>query len=189
MVPWLGIARGKFFDWQKRYGKANEHNGSVPRDHWLRPWEKKAILRYFTEHSLDGYRRLSFMMLDEDVVAVSPATVYRVLKAENLLDRWNPKPSKKGTGFQQSHEPHKHWHVDIAYINIVGTFYYLLSLLDGYSRSIVHWEIRESMKEADVETIIERAREKFPDAKPRIISDNGPQSSPRTSNSTFALRA
>ena len=49
------------------------------------------------------------------------------------------------------------------------------SVLDGFSRYIVHWEIREAMTEADIEIILQRAREKFPDAKPRIISDNGPQ--------------
>jgi putative transposase len=47
--------------------------------------------------------------------------------------------------------------------------------VNGYSRSIVHWDLRESMKEADVERILERAKEKYPEAKPRIISDNGPQ--------------
>ena len=45
----------------------------------------------------------------------------------------------------------------------------------GYSRSIVQWDLRESMKEAEIEIILERAREKYPDARPRIISDNGPQ--------------
>ncbi len=49
------------------------------------------------------------------------------------------------------------------------------SVLDGYSRSIAHWEIREAMTEQDVETILQRAREKFRDARPRIISDNGPR--------------
>ena len=48
-------------------------------------------------------------------------------------------------------------------------------MLDGFSRAIVHWEIREAMKEADVETIIQRGRELYPTARPRIISDNGPQ--------------
>lgn len=57
----------------------------------------------------------------------------------------------------------------------LGTFYYLCSVLDGFTRLIVHWEIRESMREADVETILQRARELFPDATPRVISDNGPQ--------------
>jgi len=63
----------------------------------------------------------------------------------------------------------------VAYINAGGTFYYLCTVLDGYSRFIVHSELREQMREADVELIVQRAREKFPDASPRIISDNGPQ--------------
>ncbi len=166
---------GKFYDWRSRYGKANEHNGKVPRDHWLLPWERGAIVDYHDKNPLEGYRRLAFMMLDDDVVAVSPSGVYRVLRAAGRLDRWNGKPSKKGTGFVQPLAPHEHWHIDIAYINVAGTFYYQCSLLDGYSRTIVHWELRESMKETEIEIIIQRAREKFPDAKPRIISDNGPQ--------------
>ena len=71
--------------------------------------------------------------------------------------------------------PHEHWHVDVTYLNISGTFYYLCSILDGYSRFIVHWEIRETMTEADVETIVQRAARSFPASTPRIISDNGPQ--------------
>ena len=49
------------------------------------------------------------------------------------------------------------------------------SVLDGCSRLLVHWDLRESMKEADIEMILERAKEKHPEARPRIISDNGPQ--------------
>jgi hypothetical protein len=70
---------------------------------------------------------------------------------------------------------HEHWHVAIAYLNLGGTFYYLGSLLDGASRAIVPWEIREAMTEAVVECLILRARELFADEHPRIISDNGPQ--------------
>ena len=175
LLGWAGIAPQKYYRWRKRYGKANEHNGKVPRDHWLLPEEMRAILAFHAEHPLDGYRRLTFMMLDEDVVAASPASVYRVLRRAGVLDRWNPKPSKKGTGFVQPQAPHEHWHVDITHINLAGTFYYFCALLDGYSRFIVHWEIRESMKEKDVELILQRARERYPEAKPRIISDNGPQ--------------
>jgi putative transposase len=93
----------------------------------------------------------------------------RMMKAHNI------KPSLKGKGFQQPLRVHEHWHVDVSYINVAGTFFYLCSLLDGCSRFIVHWEIRERMTEQDVETILQRAREHFPDARPRIISDNGPQ--------------
>ena len=175
MVAWLGIGASKFYAWRGRYGKVNEPNAWVPRDHWLAAWEKQGIMDFARQYPLEGYRRLTFMMLDRDVVAVSPRSVYRVLRAAGQLRRWNGKPSRKGKGFVQPLRPHDHWHVDISYINVCGTFYSLCSLLDGCSRYVVHWEIRESMTEADVEIIVPRAREAFPDARPRIISDNGPQ--------------
>jgi putative transposase len=115
------------------------------------------------------------MMLDQDVVACSPSSVWRVLHAAGRLGPRPAKASGKGKGFVQPLRPHEHWHVDVAYLNIAGTFYYLCSLLDGCSRYIVHWEIREAMTEADVQAIVQRAREKFPGVTPRIISDNGPQ--------------
>ncbi len=174
-VAWLGIGSSKFHDWKDRYGQVNEHNALVPRDNWLQPWEKQAILDFHQRHSLDGYRCLAYMMLDEDVVAVSPSSVYRVLKAAGRLDRRSVAPSKKGTGFEQPLAAHQHWHVDISYINVAGTFYFLCTVLDGFSRYVVHWELRESMKEPQVETVVQRALEKFPGTTPRIISDNGPQ--------------
>ena len=174
-IRWLGVSSSKFYHWRERYGKANEHNGKVPRDFWLEPWEKQAIISFHFQYPLEGYRRLTFMMLDNDIVAVSPSSVYRVLSEAELLGRFAGKPSLKGTGFEQPAKPHEHWHIDVSYINLRGTFYYLLSVIDGYSRSIVHWEIRESMKEQEVEVILERAKEKYPEARPRIISDNGPQ--------------
>ena len=67
------------------------------------------------------------------------------------------------------------WHIDVSYINVCATFYYLCSILDGYSRYIVHWDLREKMTEADIEIILQGAKEKYPEARPRIISDNGPQ--------------
>ena len=175
LVDWLGLARSKYYDWKDRYGKVTEHNGKIPRDHWLEPWEQEAMVRFYLDHPDEGYRRLAFMMLDANVVAASPTSVYRVLLARGLMGRHPVKPSSKGLGFDQPLKAHEHWHVDIAYLNICGTFYYLCSILDGYSRMIVHWEIRESMREKDVEIIVQRAREKHPDVYPRIISDNGPQ--------------
>jgi putative transposase len=147
----------------------------VPRDHWLTDDEKERICVFARQHPFDGYRRMTFMMLDDNVAACSPASVYRVLKAANLLAGSSPAITKKGTGFVQPLQPHQHWHVDVSYLNIAGTFYFLCSLLDGFSRFIVHHEIREKMEESDVQTIIQRAREAYPNATPRIISDNGPQ--------------
>ncbi len=174
-VGWLGITPSKFHDWRSRYGKVNEHNAWIPRDWWLEDWEKQAIVRFSFEYPLEGYRRLAFMMLDRDVAAASPSSVYRVLKAAGRIGRSTNKPSKKGTGFHQPQKAHEHWHIDISYINIHGTFYYLTTILDGYSRFIVHWEIRRSMTEQDELVVLQRAKEKFPHETPRIISDNGSQ--------------
>ncbi len=175
MISWIGVGNSKYYDWKQRYGKVNEHNAKIPRDHWLDAWEKEAIVHHYGEHPTEGYRRLTYMMLDADVVAVSPATVYRVLKSAGCLERWNTTNSRKGTGFVQPLAPHEHWHMDISYVNVCGTFYYLVSVLDGASRYLVHWELRESMTEADIEITLQRAKEAFPTARPRIISDNGPQ--------------
>lgn len=175
MVNWIGLSRSKFYNWQGRYGRVNEHNAWIPRDFWLTDYERQAIINYYHDNPLEGYRRLTYMMMDADIVAVSPSSVYRVLTNAGLLNRWDRKQSKKGGGFVQPLKAHEHWHIDVSYLNICGTFYYLCSILDGFSRYLVHWEIREAMKESDVEIILQRAREKFPDAKPTIISDNGPQ--------------
>lgn len=115
------------------------------------------------------------MMLDRDVAAVSPATTYRVLKSAGIIGARHLPPSNKGKGFVQPLEPHEHWHVDFSYVNIGGTFYYLCSVLDGCSRAILAWDIRPQMKEADAEIVIQQAREAYPQARPRIITDNGPQ--------------
>lgn len=175
IVGWLGIAASTFHDWQRRVGQPNRHNAAVPRDFCILPEERATILSWHDRCPDDGYRRLSYIMLDADAVAVSPATVYRVLSAAGRLRPVAREPSKKGTGFHQPSVPHQHWHIDITYLSICGTFYYLCSILDGFSRAIIHWDIAESMREADVELIVRRGLERFPGAKPRVISDNGPQ--------------
>lgn len=171
----IGIARCRILDWQKRYGQANRHNGNIPKINQLEEWEKTSIIDFYLTHPLEGYRRVSYMMIDENLVATTPATVYRVLKFADILRKWNCKKSTKGDGFKQPQHPHEHWHTDVSYINICGTFYYLCAVLDGYSRYIIHWEIRRQMLEQDIEIIQQRALEKFPGKRTRLISDNGPQ--------------
>jgi putative transposase len=175
LLQWLGIARTQFSRWSRRLGTPNQHNASLPRDFWLEDGEKAAIIAFRDRYPLEGYRRLASMMLDADLVAVSPSSVYRVLKAVGKLAPRAGKPSKKGQGFEQPLRPHEHWHIDVSYLNICGTFFFLCSILDGYSRLVIHWEIRPTMLEAEVETVLQRAREQYPGEHPRIISDNGPQ--------------
>ena len=108
IVNHIGITRSKYYDWRRRYGRTNEHNAWIPRDFYLTDREKRSIIAYYNTHLLEGYRRLTYMMMDDDIVAVSPSSVYRVLVNAGLLRRWNRKPSKKGAGFQQPLKAHEH---------------------------------------------------------------------------------
>lgn len=147
----------------------------MPKDGWLLPEEKAAIIAFHDNNLTEGYRRLAWMMNDQGIVAASPSSVRRVLKDAGRLRNREPFNSRKGKGFEQPLRPHEHWHTDISFIRIGGVFYGLCSFLDGCSRLIVHWEIRETMTDRDIQIVLQRAREKYPDARPRIISDNGPQ--------------
>lgn len=170
-----GIAPGNNYYRQRRYDKLNEHNILVYRDFWLEEWERQAIIFFHKRYQLDGYRRLTYEMLDRNIVTVSASRLYRVLSAEGLLQRWNRKSSKKGTGFVQPLKPHWHWYIDVPYVHLLGTFFYLCSILDGCSPYSVHGKLREAITEKDIEIILQRAWWKFSKNKPRIISDNGLQ--------------
>lgn len=183
LLPLLNVSNVKYYRWLKRSGEKNRHNGKIPKTHWLTPEEVRAIIEYAKKHYAnndfflrDGYRRLAYTMLDEDVAAASPSSVYRILKREGLLNKWNvAKKNHKGSGFKQPDYPHKHWHTDIKYLNFNGTLLFLISVLDGYSRYVLHHEVRRNMAVSDVQLTIQKAREKYPFARPGIITDNGAQ--------------
>jgi hypothetical protein len=50
LIRGLGIRASKFYSWEKRYGKENEHNGKIPRDYWLHEWEKERIIEFYKDH-------------------------------------------------------------------------------------------------------------------------------------------
>ena len=81
-------------------------------------------------------------------------------------------------GFHQPTRAHDQRHTDFAYVNLRGTHYFFTSVLDGYSRYIVHWDLRASMTTDDVELVIQRALESLPKGVPN------PGSSPITDPST-----
>ena len=140
-----------------------------------RLWEKQAIIGFHLKNPLAGYRRLTFMMQDADIVAVSPSSV------ASAQPGWTPveverQAVEEGYRLRAATDGASALaHLYVSYLNIGGTLYYLCSILDGYSRYIVNWDIRESMTEANIEIILQRAKETYPEARPRIISDNGPQ--------------
>jgi len=176
IIPWLGIHPGKYYDWKKRYGFDNYHNGQIPKSHWILPEEYQAVLIYARKYYTDGYKRFAYEMLDKDIVALSPSTVYRILKAEGLLHSGEVAGNLlKGIGFDQPTRIHEHWHTDIKYVNFHSAFLFLISVFDGYSRYNLHHELCTQMEEYHVELTIQRAIEKFPGNSPRLISDNGSQ--------------
>lgn len=92
----------------------------------------------------------------------------------------NPPPpgDPKKKGFDQPTEPHEHWHTDISYISYKGMRFYLICVLDGFSRAILAWDIRLSMESFDAYMVLYRACLKWvstTNINPRIISDNGSQ--------------
>ena len=80
LIKMLGIRSSKYYSWKKRYGEINCHNAHNMKSNWIFDWEKEAIIKYAKKHYGEGYRRLTYMMLDENIAAVSPSTTYRILK-------------------------------------------------------------------------------------------------------------
>ena len=91
LIKCIRISRSRYYDWKRRQGKPNLHNGHIPKSHWILPEEERLIVRYCSERLIGVYRQEAYKMLDENVVAVSPSTIYRVLKEHGLLNRWHPK--------------------------------------------------------------------------------------------------
>lgn len=176
MLKAIDLSWPRYRDWKERFGLPNQHNGKIPRDFWLEPWEVQKIINFKIAHPEIGYRFMTYKMMDDDIVAVSPATTYRILRLNNLISNWNYKSSgSKKKGFDQPLKAHEHWHTDISYINYHGTFLFLIGVLDGFSRLVVHHELRTNMQEYDVEVVLQKALEKYPNENPRVITDNGSQ--------------
>lgn len=174
----IGLARSTYYDWKRDGGKQERPPATTPKGHQITPQERAAMEDFARTHPEEGYRRLSAMMIDAGVAAVRPSTVYLILQEAGLIGRWKQPggtPHKKG--FTQPERPHEQWHSDIAYLNILGTQYFLISVLDGFSRAILYHDVRTNMETRDVEIVIQHALDQLPAGvpPPRIISDNGSQ--------------
>lgn len=135
------------------------------------------MLAYRDLHPDIGYRKLTWQMIDGNVAFLSESKVYDILSAYNRLQGWN-KVDNGETEKEYRHKPkhvHYHWHTDIAYIKVGGIFYFLIMMLDGYSRYLLDWELMPDMLGGSVEMFVQRVKEKYPHARPRLINDNGSQ--------------
>lgn len=171
----LGLSRSVYYDWRGRNGRLED---VAPPGYLLeRPLaeEIREVVAFALSHPREGYRRLAWMMVDEDVAYLSPATVYRILSERELLCRWKPKGSGTGEPPKPPTEPHQRWHTDLMYLWIRGRWYFLVTVLDAYSRYIVHWELLSSMRADDVTDVVHAAVEKYPGVHPQVVHDRGSQ--------------
>jgi len=175
LVLYAGISRRTFREWQSRKETENQHNGHIPREHWTTPEEETAIIGYCSQRMELGYRTLCWQMVDASIAAVSPATVYNVLKRCGLSKKWAELGEEGKKGFDQPQSIHEQWHADYSYVRVCGNFYYFVSVMDGYSRKILTWGLYPSMEGLWAEVELAKAKELYPFARPRIITDNGSQ--------------
>lgn len=171
----LGVPRSRYYDWRQRDEQARleDQTPACRSLHTILPEEKEAVVQYALDHPQDGYRRLCWQMVDEDVAYVSPSSVYRILRDQDLLYRWK-RSSSKGEPPPEPTKPNERWHTDIMYLRVQDTWYFLVNVLDAYSRYVVHWELLSTMHANDVRLVIQEALEKT-GATPQIVTDNGSQ--------------
>jgi putative transposase len=170
------IKRSTFYDWQKapatEVTKKPVVSTASPRLE-----EIQAVLAYRDLHPDIGYRKFTWQMVDGNIAFLSESKVYDILSEHNRLQGWN-KVDNGETAKEYRHKPkhvHYHWHTDIAYVKVGGIFYFLIMMLDGYSRYLLDWELMTDMLGRSVESFVQRVKEKYPHAKPRLINDNGSQ--------------
>lgn len=142
------------------------------------PEEEAAVRQYTLEHPQIGYKRLTWQMVDANVAYLRPYQVYRILRASDLLCR----KRKPVIGpLRRPPEPSRAdqvWHIDLMYLYIAPRWYYLVDILDGYSRFLVHWSLNLTMLTDTVTLTVQQALDQLSERRagePRIVHDNGGQ--------------
>jgi transposase InsO family protein len=176
----LDIAPRSYYRWRKErsWERAPAPKPAPPYEATAE--EKRVVLEYARRHPAVRHRELAWRMVDEGVACLSPSTVYRILKENNLVCPWRRRTKRYRAVWEKASRPDQRWATDLMYVQVLGTTYYLISFLDEYSRMIVHWELLRSMDGRSVslaaQTAIESLRRQAGgrlDAPPEIRSDNG----------------
>ena len=129
----LGLTRSVYYDWLERQKEGTlADRVVVPRSPLAAlPEEVEATVGYAKSQPREGYRRLTWMMVDGDIAYLTPSTVYRILDRHDLLYRWkSPEPSY-GRKVPEATYPNEVWHVDLMYLWVKGRWYFLVSVLDS----------------------------------------------------------
>jgi putative transposase len=179
----LGIPRRTYYRWLQEEAWARVLPAEPVRP--VQPYEalaeeKAAVLAYARRHPELRHRELAWRMVDEDVVCLSPSTVYRILKTAKLVCPWRRRTKRRREEEEKATRPNERWATDLMQIQVgVGT-YFVASFLDEYSRYVVHYEIEAGMDGITVSRGAQAAIDTLPKgsdgkplAKPEIRSDNG----------------
>jgi transposase InsO family protein len=181
----LGVSPASYYRWRREAVAAKTIPAEATRPvqaYEATDQEKRAVRTYALKHPGIRHRELAWRMVDEEVAFLSPSTVYRILKAENLVCPWRRRKKRTREDQEKARRPNEIWSTDILYVEIGGRRYYLLDFLDEYSRLIVHHALVPNMEGATVSIEAEAAidqllREKGgeipPQGMPQVRSDNG----------------
>ena len=184
----LGVARRTFYRWYDRYleggPEALADKPSAPSRVWNRlPAEvQDQIIELALERSELSPRELAVTFTDTKRYFVSEATVYRLLKAHDLITSPAYVVIKAADRFHtQTTRPNEMWQTDFTYFKIIGWgWVYLSTVLDDYSRYIIAWKLCSTMRAEDVTDTLDLALaasgcdQARVQHKPRLLSDNGP---------------
>jgi len=180
-----GISRSTFYKWYQSYLK-NGFDGLKPKQRLTnRQWnsipdtQKDLVVELALEYPELSSRELAFKITDEQGIYLSESSVYRILKQRGLITAPNHILIAASNEFKDKTQfVHQMWQTDFTYFKIIGWgWYYLSTILDDYSRYIIHWELCDSMKAEDVKRTVNRAIAKArlkTKQKPKLLSDNGP---------------
>jgi putative transposase len=178
----LGVPRASYYRWKREEAWQREHREPVKPAQVFEALdeEKLAVVEFAKKHPEVRHRELSWRMIDKDVAYLSASTVYRILLAEELMNRHRGRRKRYRAEIEKASAPDEIWGTDLVYVKIGEVQYYLVIFLDEYSRYVVHWELLANMEGATISIAAERALEKLgKDAagqlqkKPIIRSDNG----------------
>jgi len=183
----LGIPKTTFYRWYDRYLAFGEAGLEDCSPHPGRVWnripdaERERIVKLALEEPELSPRELATLFTDTEKHFISEASVYRILKAHDLITSPAFIVVKAADEFaQKTTAPNQLWQTDFTYLKVIGWgWFYLSTILDDYSRYIVAWKLCTTMKAGDVTDTLELALEASGCAtakirhRPKLLSDNG----------------
>jgi putative transposase len=171
----LGVSRSRYYEWLTRQGVDRLEDEASKRTPLTRllDEEKAAICAFAQRHPKIGYRKLAWMMIDENIVSVDESSVYRVLSEADLLYRYKRADRSDGQYRFRPTGPNQQWHTDVMYIWVVGCWYFLVSFIDAYSRYVVHHKLMLELNGRAMANELQAALDTNPGAHPRLVHDHG----------------